>query len=242
MSRQILVAITQDFEPEIKLCGSASKCYCITCTRKRATTWKLFAAWRQVVRGKKNPAPVTLDTICNRYATSHPVFNEVVSVVQDHGNCNGLYAAGIATLIITYANPPTAAVVSIDYLNGTLLQSSWVGEPEVLTYWYDPQVNPAGTDHRWAYLKRRTLFAIFNETYNESMRLMPKITGAFDLLRRSVPMLSGGKFKNQVYIINCACVHINCSDTVHFNYKTSAGDIVGLWARYQYYFERVFGL
>lgn len=242
MSRQILSDITQDFKTEITECGTASKCYCITCTRIRATTFKLFAAWRQVVRGKKDPAPIKIKNL-NPYVSSVLTYNQVVQVVQDHANCNGDYAAGIATLIIFYANPPTAIEVAVEYLSGTVVQPKWVGEPEVLTYWYCPNENTITgffTDHRWVYIQRRTLFKIFNETYHESKN--PTMVLAFDQLRKSVPALSGGKFKNQVYIINCGCVNINGSKNIHFIDVAAGGLTIGLWSRYFYYLEKVLGL
>ena len=189
-----------------------------------------------------------LNAICNQYASSRWEFNEVVAVVQYEGNCNGNYAAGIAAEIITYAFPPTASVVAIEYLNGTVVHPCWVGEPEVLTYWYAPE-NLDGTDYRWCYLRRRTLFKMFNESYEAA--IMPDIRALFDKLRRSVPMLNNGKFKNQLYILSSIKVIINGSideqDQMNLHCRGNDRDnpifnIIGLWALYWSCYEKAFGL
>jgi len=241
MAHMILADITSEFKTEISECGSASKCYCITCTRKRATTFKLFAAWRQVVRDQKNRAPVTLNVICNKYATSKLQFNEVVQIVQYHGNCNGHYAAGIAAEIITYTNPPTASVVAIEHLNGALLHPEWVGRPEVLTYWYDPfMFHGVSVNYYWVRIERQKLFKYFNECYMDA--IMPDVQHAFDKLRRSVPMLSSGKFKNQLYILSSVRAILNGNETIELNHVTSQGDVIGYWHQYWYYLEKVVGM
>ena len=198
----ILADITSQFIPEVASCGSASKCYCITCTRKRATTWRLFAAWRQVARATNNePASIKLATFCNRYATSTHQFNEVVLIVQDIGNCNGEYAAGITAQIMTYCNPPTVNVVQTEYMSCNIKCPIWTGETRVLTYWYDPELAHWGpTSYVWRHMERQRLYKMFYQSWQDAALYDNK--EIFKFLTNSVCKMENGKYKNNVYILS----------------------------------------
>lgn len=238
MSRPILSDITEEFKSEVPECGNASKCYCYECTEKRGSTFILFAAWRQVVRNKKDTVPIkkSFELIENKYASSHLIYNVVVAKVQEVANCNGLYAADLTALIITYTNSPTAIVVANEYLNGTLLYPEFVGSARVLTYWYDFQIElELPVNHRWFYMNRKDLFKIFTNSYENAKKF--EIHQAFDKLRKSVPMLSGGKFKNSLYILSPIRVIINGTETVELNIKVDENLTIGQWPEYLKYFE-----
>src|SRR5689334_16487786 len=127
MARLPLADITSQFQPEVPECGSTNKCYCITCTNKRAVAWQCFAAWRQVVRNKKDPAPIK----CSnhqwelKYGTSAPVFNVVVVHFGD----------ALTREIIEYTNEPSAYAVSREYLSCNWRHPCWLEKTQVMTKW-----------------------------------------------------------------------------------------------------------
>lgn len=230
----ILADITSQFVPEVPACGSASKCYCIKCTRIRAKTFKLFAAWRQVARAShpKDPAPMKLNYFENHYATCFQEYNVLVGVVQDAGNCNGSYAAHITVQIMSYATDPSCKIVFNEYLGNNVTRPIWMPEPEILTYWYDPEREFwNGTGWRWVYLKRRRLFRILFESMEDS--LMPDMKHAFEILKNSVPKLMNGKFKNKMYIFSPSQVIIPDSSKTIELYT---------WPQYWMHYEAAFGL
>lgn len=245
MARQILDDITDEFKTEIPKCGEASKCYCITCTRKRAYTWRLFAAWRQVGRDTNNdPAPIKLITFCTKYATSVLQYNQVVVVVQHIGNCNGEYAAGITALIMAYCNPPTAQAVSIEYMSCSFKQPLWTREePEVLTFWHEGLLTGVN-GYRWNYLKRKNLFRYFHKSYEQA--LLHDMKDKFKKLRNSVPVTVDGKFKNKIYILSNAGVKVPDSnafiDLSMVDVFDQNNNRIGVWDLYWEFYEKAFGL
>lgn len=241
----ILADITSEFISEVPECGSASKCYCITCTRKRAYTWRLFAAWRQVARDTNNdPAPIKLHTFCTKYATSVLQYNQVVVVVQDIGNCNGEYAAGITAQIMAYCNAPTAQTVSIEYMSCAIYKPQWTGEPQILTLWYDALLTGLNR-YRWVYIRRKTLFRYFHQSYEQA--ILGDMKNKFKKLRNSVPVrLEDGTFKNKIYMLSNSGVEVPDSSA---SIDLSVVDVfdpndarVGVWDLYWGFYEQAFGL
>lgn len=243
MARAILADITDEFKTEIPECGNASSCYCITCSRKRAYTWRLFAAWRQVARNTNNePAPIRLHTFCTKYATSVLQYNQVVVVVQEAGNCNGEYAAGITALIMAYCNPPTAPHVSIEYMSCSIKKPLWTGEPQVLTLWYDTFQQESR--YRWVYMYRKTIFRYFHQSYEQA--ILRDMKNKFNKLRNSVPALQDGKFKNKIYILSNEAVEVPDSlgkiDLTIMDVFDPNDARVGAWDLYWSFFEQALGL
>lgn len=244
MARAILSDITNEFKTEVPECGSSLKCYCITCTRKRGYTWRLFAAWRQAARNSNcDPASIKLYTFATQYATSVLEYNEVVVVVQAIGNCNGEYAAGITAQIMEYCNPPTVQAVAIEYMSCNIKHPLWTGDAHVLTFWYD-HLQLGVNRYRWVYLRRKTLFRYFTESHTEAV--MPDIKKKFLLLRNTVPAMENGKYKNKLYILMHRAVKVADSKiivdlTVNDVFDPNGGRI-GVWNQYWGFYEQAFGL
>ncbi len=208
MARIVLGDITEEFKNEVPECGSASKCYCVTCVKTRSHTFKLFASWRQVVRNKKPEAVPNLEVIATKYASSHTSFNAVVEMIQYYFNCNGLFAADIATPIIMYTNAPTAQMVATEYLSCNKLRVDWIAASQVLTKWTTNEINliTGEINYMWLYIPRQVLFKIFKKAWYNA--LMSDVKDKFNALCHEVVRRNRSTFVNKVFYISPRIVFV----------------------------------
>lgn len=184
------------FDAEVPELGDAALCYCFDCTDARAKQW-LRDAVPEEPRRSDNLIRYNID-LENENKLEEVTDEEEIYYIL--GDKTGSF--DFAAIIIQYGIVPKAMDKTLDILDGSRRTCKYLKKSKVLVAWARPNIlhpDQGADNYIFKHMDRVELFKMFRITEHECD--MPDLKYWFDRLKRMVVARQGGKFKNNLFVL-----------------------------------------